>query len=285
MSIKFFVKSLIILGLIVGIIGGVPQKTWQWFEDTSIGTTLVSLFNGEENLSGLLTGPLDNASRANLTNSGIIDFTNKQRVAQGLAPLEENALLRKAAENKLEDMFKQQYFEHESPDGKMPSDLAKDVGYEYVLVGENLALGNFKDDEVLVQAWMDSPGHRANILNNKYSEIGTAARKGMFEGKEVWLAVQEFGTPLSSCPSTAEGAKKSIDFNRAELATLQSDLQQKKRALDANQFSSQEEYNKAVAEYNQLANRINQLSDSTQELVKQYNNSVDNFNNCLQDNK
>ncbi len=282
MSTKFVVKALIVLALIVGIIGGVPQKTWQWFEDTSIGTTLVSLFNGKENLSGLLTGPLDNASRANLTSNGIIDFTNKQRATQGLDPLQENALLRKAAENKLEDMFKQQYFEHESPDGKMPSDLAKDVGYEYVQVGENLALGNFKDDEVLVQAWMDSPGHRANILNKKYSEIGTAARKGMFEGKEVWLAVQEFGTPLSSCPSTSNGTKSLIDSNRSELATLQSDLQQKKKALDANQFPSPDEYNRAVSEYNQLANRINQLSNSTQDMVKQYNDSVDDFNKCLQ---
>jgi uncharacterized protein YkwD len=46
-------------------------------------------------------------------------------------------------------------------------DLSKEVGYGYILIGENLALGNFKDEESWWKAWMDSPGHRANIFNNK----------------------------------------------------------------------------------------------------------------------
>src|SRR6185369_15716694 len=118
----------------------------------------------------------------------------------GLPALKENALLDKAAKKKLDDMFAQQYFEHINPQGKGPSDLAKSVGYDYIAIGENLALGNFKNDAELVQAWMDSPGHRANILNKQYTEIGVAVGQGTYEGKKTWLAVQEFGRPTSSCP-------------------------------------------------------------------------------------
>lgn len=282
MSTKTLVKILILLGLGVAIFEGVPQKAWTWFQSSALGMQIYSLTDGGENLSGLLTGPLDDASHANLTNKGIVEWTNNQRATQGLGPLHDNAVLRKAAENKLEDMFDKQYFEHKSPDGKMPSDVIKAVGYEYVIVGENLALGNFKDDQVLVQAWMDSPGHRANILNKKYQEIGTAARKGMFEGKEVWLAVQEFGAPLSSCPSMSGSLKSTIDSNRSQLATLQSSLQRKKAELDANRYSNQQQYNNAVNEYNALVQKTNKLSDATQDLVKEYNEGVNDFNKCLE---
>ena len=62
-------------------------------------------------------------------------------------------------------------------------------------------MGNFKNDQDLVSAWLNSPGHRANILNTRFTEIGTAVLKGFYEGREVWMAVQEFGLPLSSCPN------------------------------------------------------------------------------------
>jgi uncharacterized protein YkwD len=93
-------------------------------------------------------------------------------------------------------MFENQYFAHESPTGEKVSDLAKKFGYDFLLIGENLAMGNFSSDEDLVLAWMESPGHRENILNEKYQEIGVAVKKGIFEGKEVWIAVQHFGLPF-----------------------------------------------------------------------------------------
>ena len=89
-----------------------------------------------------------NHQNSSLTVSGVIFFTNQNRKDNGnLRPLRENELLDRAAEAKLKDMFGKQYFEHESPAGKGPSDLAKAAGYRYILIGENLALGNFKDDE------------------------------------------------------------------------------------------------------------------------------------------
>jgi len=121
----------------------------------------------------------------------------------------------------LDDIFEKQYFAHISPEGLGPSDLAEKSGYEYIMIAENLALGNFKDDNTLVNAWMDSPGHRANILNNRYTEIGVAVGKGFFSesnennkeeiATEVWIAVQEFGLPLSSCPKPEESLLNTIE--------------------------------------------------------------------------
>ena len=283
MSTKFIVTFLIIVGLGIAVAEGAPQKSWVWFTHTELGSKFF-LSGGEIQLSGLLRGPLDAFDGSNLTADGIIKWTNTQREDQGLIPLHENALLRKAAEAKVDDMFAQQYFEHESPDGKSPADLARGAGYSYIIVGENLALGNFKDDKTLVQAWMDSPGHRANILHGKYQEIGTAAKKGMFEGKEVWLAVQEFGAPLSACPTPALGLKGQIDANRAQLSTNQSELQSQKAAIAANRYNSESEYNAAVAKYNALVEKTNELADDTQRLVADYNDAVNTFNKCLESN-
>lgn len=284
MSVKTVFKILFVIAVIIAILEGVPQKGWLWFTYSEVGEFFYSLAGGQEHLSGLLRGPLDSTNASYLSASGIIKWTNTQREGQGLGPLHENLSLRKAAEAKLEDMFAQQYFEHKSPDGKTPADVIKSTGYAYVVVGENLALGNFIDDQALVQAWMDSPGHRANILHAKFEEIGTATRKGMFEGKEVWLAVQEFGAPLSSCPSADTSLKIRIDANRVQLTKNQEELQRQKTALNTDKYQDQEAHDQAVEKYNTLVKQTNALSDATQELVSEYNDSVNKFNRCLESN-
>jgi Cysteine-rich secretory protein family len=284
MSTKTIVKILIVIGLIVAVVEGVPQKGWHAFSTSGPGTYLLGLIGGEQHLSGLLRGPLDSIADSELTRNGVISSTNDQRDQQGEGPLHENPNLDKAAEAKVDDMFAQQYFEHVSPSGKSPADIIRVTGYNYIIVGENLALGNFKDDATLVQAWMDSPGHRANILNGKYQEIGVAVKKGTFEGHEVWLAVQEFGAPLSTCPNPQTGLKSKIDSNRSRLADNQDQLERRKADIAANKYASQDEYNDAVAKYNALVESTNQLSDETKELVSQYNASVNEFNKCLEAN-
>ena len=285
MTTKFFIFILLIVGLGIAIFQGVPQQSWQWLKTSEVVTGLFSIGAGtEEKLPGPLRGLLDPNANSRLTVGGVIEHTNSQRELNGLMPLHYNKKLEAAAEAKVDDMFKNQYFEHESPDGKSPADIIKTQGYEFITVGENLALGNFKDDKTLVQAWMDSPGHRANILNGKYYEIGIAVRKATFEGKEVWLAVQEFGSPLSTCPSPSSNLKSRIEANRAQLTTMQADLQRRKSALESSRYGNEEEYNRAVAEYNDLAERINSLAEKTQELVEDFNSSVAEFNNCLESN-
>lgn len=284
MSIKTIVLAIVIVGVAAAFFEGVPQKGWDWFENTPVGTKILS-GGGEQNLPGPLRGLLDPSIKSNLTARGVVSYTNEQRANNGnLTPLHLNPKLSAAAEAKINDMFAQQYFEHDSPDGKGPADIIRASGYEYLVVGENLALGNFENDEILVQAWMDSPGHRANILNGKFLEIGVAVRRGEFEGKQVWLAVQEFGSPLSSCPQPQASIKGEIDNNRTRLAQMQSELQQKKAFIESANNKSEAEYNRAVSEYNNLARQINTLTDQTQEVVKDYNDRINEFNKCLESN-
>lgn len=240
-----------------------------------------SALMAEQLLPGPLRGALDGSNNAHLTVAGTIQFTNQEREAQGLLPLNENPRLNQAAQIKLQDMFDFQYFEHESPNGDGPSDLADQAGYKYILVGENLALGNFKDDQALVTAWMNSPGHRENILNKRYQEIGVAVGKGMFEGREVWLAVQEFGTPLSSCPQPSTQLKTEINSKQKQIDQWEIELAARKAELERSRYDSQT-YNRKVNEYNQLVNQVNQLINVTKELVNQYNVQINTFNSCLE---
>ncbi len=283
MNKKIAAATLILIGLIVGLFLGWPEKIQKWLGSTDFGSRVIS-YTSEENFPAPLRGLLDSSAKSYLTKQGVIDETNKQRANNGNTPLHENARLDKAAEAKVDDMFAQQYFEHKSPDGKMPADLAHAQGYDFVVVGENLALGNFENDKALVEAWMNSPGHRANILHSSYQEIGVAVKKGQFEGKTVWLAVQEFGTPLSNCPGADLSLKAQIDTNRANIAALQSSLSQEKADLNSNRYSNREEYNAAVAVYNNNVNKVNALINETQKLVTQYNSSVNQFNSCLETN-
>ncbi|KKU51619.1 MAG: hypothetical protein A3H69_05845 [Candidatus Sungbacteria bacterium RIFCSPLOWO2_02_FULL_47_9] len=168
-----------------------------------------------------------------LTKDGDIRFTNEERAKAKIALLSESEILDGAAEEKVEDMFARQYFEHVSPAGVGMANLVEKDGYDYIAVGENLALGNFSDDHALVQAWMNSPGHRANILNPRYRDIGVAVRHGVFEGREVWLAVQAFGKNASACPTVDKTASSSITLKQSELSMLQPKLSTLKEGITA----------------------------------------------------
>lgn len=215
-----------------------------------------------------------------LSSTGIIVATNLERVTLGIAPLKENSALRAAAEAKVADLFARQYFEHESPTGEGPSDLARTAGYAYILVGENLALGNFENDQAVVTAWMNSPGHRANILKAGYQEIGVAARKGTYEGRAVWIAVQEFGTPRAACPNTSTELSLQIDTNNAKLDAVEAELRERKQSIDATS-PHDPSYNAQVDAYNALVAEYNTLLRTTRALVDDYNAQVRTFNTCL----
>ena len=131
-----------------------------------------------------------------LTKSGVIAQTNKARQENGAIPLlAENQLLNAVAEERLKDMFKNQYFSHYPPSGENFMELAKRFGYKYNRLAENLASGVYRNDEKVVDGWMQSSGHRANILSSDVSEIGVAVGKGYLKGNETWIGVQIFGHP------------------------------------------------------------------------------------------
>jgi uncharacterized protein YkwD len=97
-----------------------------------------------------------------LTVIGVIKFTNDRRRENGFIALAHSEELDAVARLRVKDMFAKQYFAHISPSGDGAVSAANEIRYDYIAIGENLALGNFLNDEDLVRAWMDSPGHRAN---------------------------------------------------------------------------------------------------------------------------
>lgn len=131
---------------------------------------------------------------ADITKTSLINFTNQKRIALGISPLKENSKLAQAAYLKARDMLEKDYFSHFSPEGLSPWYWLKLAGYDYLIAGENLAIG-FLDSKEVYQAWLESPTHKANLLNEKYEEMGVTALKGEFQGKEVTVVVQFFGSP------------------------------------------------------------------------------------------
>ncbi len=218
----------------------------------------------------------------NLNAKTIIQLTNQERAKENAVTLKENALLNKAAESKIDDMFAQQYFEHISPTGKGPADIIEKTGYTYIVVGENLAEGGFESNAELMAGWMNSPGHRENILNAKYREIGVAVRQGTYKGAKVWMAVQEFGRPLKDCPQIDTQLKATITENEAQIHLRQDQLQAMNIEMaDAQRKGDAATYNAMVPKYNEFVAQINQVIEQTKVLVETYNTQVQNFNTCI----
>lgn len=126
----------------------------------------------------------------------IVDLTNDERQQQSLQSLRHNPVLDAAATRKAEHMAENEYFAHFSPDNVSPWHWFQQVGYQYVHAGENLAI-HFSDSDEVVQAWMNSPTHRANIVNGQFAEIGVGTARGSYQGFPTTYVVQLFGTPLA----------------------------------------------------------------------------------------
>lgn len=215
-----------------------------------------------------------------LTQSGIILQTNFQRQENGLGSLRENGILNNMATVKANDMCEKQYFAHVSPVGIGAGDLADSLGYDYILVGENLALGPFISGAAVVEAWMGSPGHRANILNSRFTEIGASAVRCVFEGRPTWLAVQHFGKPASDCSKVDVSLNKTIGEKQATLAEMKGRLLVMKAGIEASNPETDPDYNSKVSSYNSLVREYNSLIGETKILINQYNSQVTAFNVC-----
>jgi hypothetical protein len=127
----------------------------------------------------------------------LTDGTNSQRTANDLPVLQVNPLLQVAAQEKANDMAANNYFAHTSPTGKTPWYWFANVGYNFSYAGENLAI-NYSDSQDVINAWMNSPEHRANILNGNYTQIGMATAEGEFGGSPAIYVVELFGTPAAA---------------------------------------------------------------------------------------
>lgn len=137
---------------------------------------------------------------ANISPSEVIRLTNEQRAANGLTALSENPSLDSAAQAKGNDMLAKGYWAHFAPDGTSPWSFFLSFGYKYRYAGENLAR-DFSDAGSAVNAWMNSPSHKENILNPNYREIGIGVVEGNLAGVNTTIIVQFFGTPLTGVPA------------------------------------------------------------------------------------
>ena len=126
----------------------------------------------------------------------IIALTNEKRSQNGLGGVSYNSQLAAAAKAKAADMFASNYWAHNSPSGKTPWSFISSAGYHYVYAGENLAR-DFNDAGAVVNAWMNSPSHKGNLLDRNFKEIGVAVENGRLDGREGILVVQMFGSAIS----------------------------------------------------------------------------------------
>jgi len=144
------------------------------------------------------------AYATNMTDSGLLDSTNKARTDNNLKTLTYSAVLDKAAQAKAEDMAKRDYWSHNTPDGKEPWIFIDDAGYNYFKAAENLAYG-FENSNSTVVGWMNSPSHRANILDGDLAEVGFGivnVQNYQNKGPET-IVVAMYGLPTpATAPST-----------------------------------------------------------------------------------
>lgn len=138
-----------------------------------------------------------------ITATKLLEYTNAERQKNGLPVLTENPQLSDAAYKKAANMFQNDYWAHFGPNGESPWDFIKQSGYRYEYAGENLAK-NFLFSQNVVDAWMNSPTHKENILRKDYREVGFAVVNGMLNGEETTLVVQMFGSPVAQAISQVE---------------------------------------------------------------------------------
>jgi uncharacterized protein YkwD len=134
-----------------------------------------------------------NPPKSTTTAQEIIDFTNKERVNAGLKPLTDNPKLDEAAQLRAQKIIDFNEWNHEATKSGVPYTKAiKEVNYWNISYGENLAKG-FYDSQSVVDAWMNSPGHKENLLNPKFQEIGIGILDGNVDGEQTQVVVQLFG--------------------------------------------------------------------------------------------
>ncbi len=126
----------------------------------------------------------------------VLAMVNKEREKKDQPKLVMDSLLQKSAQMKAEDMAKRGYFSHNTPDGKDPWHWLKINGVSYAAAGENLAM-NFNNASEVVPAWMNSPKHKENIMNEQYLLTGIGVAKGKFKGKDTIFIAEFYSKPIN----------------------------------------------------------------------------------------
>lgn len=149
--------------------------------------------------------PMPTLQASDLTADNILQAINSQRSSRNLVTLNTNSMLSSAAQSKTDDMQARHYFAHVDPDGNYIWPKIVAAGYTpYLQLGENLAI-EFYDTESLVNAWMNSPTHRANILNDGFRDQGMGLNFGDSNaGQYHSIIANTFGTLLAAKKTQAQ---------------------------------------------------------------------------------
>ncbi len=115
----------------------------------------------------------------------VLDLVNQERAKAGVPALTLSTKLTDIANTKAKDMSDKNYFSHDSPTYGSPFDMLKQFGVSYTYAGENIAAGQKTAEEVM-NSWMNSSGHKANILNKNYTQLGVGFYRGGQYGTE-WV--------------------------------------------------------------------------------------------------
>jgi uncharacterized protein YkwD len=240
-----------------------------------------------------------------LSKGAIVSLTNNARVLNGLPPLRGNQLLDAIAESRAKDMIEKQYFAHVSPTGQQASDVAQGVGYRYKIIAENIASGMFYTNQKVIDGWMQSPGHRKNILSREVEEVGAAIVPGVMNGQKTYVAVQIFGlpslpVPQQTCVPPSQNLLGEIELKKAELAGLNEQLERLQQELEADRSSIERDreparsepgkgldlnmrikaFNEKYAWYNKVLAEAGAKSSVLQSMVNEYNRMVQSYKDC-----
>ncbi len=162
---------------------------------SDVSSNVVSVAVPQASTPEPIQKPIQTSPSVNSFTQQVLDLTNTERTKAGLKPLRLNEKLNQSAQAHSQDMALGDYFSHTGANGSNAGDRAASAGYKYSSLGENIAAGYITPQEV-VQAWMKSPGHRANIMNASYQELGVgyyylANDTGSVNYNYYWS--QEFG--------------------------------------------------------------------------------------------
>lgn len=287
-SIKQFLVSIIILGALGIGFGIIPlPDAWTSYVD--------SLKNGSSDQTQIPVGSIEgegehipeyapslgNKEVSEYTDLDVLNVINEERAKFELPPLVFSVDLERSSRQKVEDMVANNYFAHER-DGKVFEDFIKAENYDYVIIGENLARGEFKSAQRLVRAWLGSPNHRKNILNVRYQETGIAILPGTHDGQPVYYIAEHFGTPRSVCLNvTSVNANKDFSILQQVLRERGDEVASLKHTL-SELTETGFERNKLLKLYQTKMNDLKSIEKTLQQKIEGEESLIQAYNSCIQ---
>lgn len=159
------------------------DSLWKIAVKNQVGVSEIKSYNPQiSNPNMIITGKVikvPDLSAIIANENEVVRLVNVERSKVGQAPLKANWQLSRVARYKSEDMRDKKYFSHTSPTYGSPFDMMKNFGLTYSAAGENIAMGQVSPAEVM-KSWMNSPGHKQNILSPNYTEIGVGYASGSY---------------------------------------------------------------------------------------------------------